>query len=270
MGGGEVADAGDDGAAAADAAVRAALGSVRCDDPADVAAACADASGSTVTSSSACRSGGRAAGLTAGQVDDALARLGKHVHRTQIGWESREVGGLVDFAVACCPGPGGVRTRWTSDLPLAEQAGQLIVAGCRVSGRTISEWPGYPLITKRDMPYRLVAFTEHEPDTATVGFEDLWPPSAASSKSPTTTRSAWCTCWRSASGSLRRIGRSGSCNQGHIGSGFEASNRSTQRPLLCRHLVAGTSWRNNVDTGSSPIPMIDRSGTGLTGLCRHR
>jgi len=31
-------------------------------------------------------------GLTAGQVDDALARLGKRVHRTDIGWESRQVG----------------------------------------------------------------------------------------------------------------------------------------------------------------------------------
>lgn len=112
-----------------------------------------------------------AAGLTAGQVDDALARLGKRVHRTQIGWESREVGGLVDFAIACYPGPGGVRTRWTSDLPLVEQADRLIGAGCRISGRAISERPGYPLITKRDMPYRLVAFTEHELDMATLGFE---------------------------------------------------------------------------------------------------
>ncbi len=57
------------------------------------------------------------AGLTAGQVDDALARLGKRVHRTDVGWESRQVGGLVDFTIACYPGPGGVRTRWTSDVP---------------------------------------------------------------------------------------------------------------------------------------------------------
>ncbi|WIB00296.1 hypothetical protein [Curtobacterium sp. MCBA15_012] len=111
------------------------------------------------------------AGLTAGQVDDALARLGKRVHRTDIGWESRKVGGLVDFAIACYPGPGGVRTQWTSDLPLPEQAERLISAGCRISGRAISELPGYPLITKRDMPYRLVAFTEHELDMATLGFE---------------------------------------------------------------------------------------------------
>ncbi len=41
------------------------------------------------------------AGLTAGQVDDGLARLGKRVHRTDIGWESRQVGGLVDFVIAC-------------------------------------------------------------------------------------------------------------------------------------------------------------------------
>jgi len=111
------------------------------------------------------------AGLTAGQVDDALARLGKRVHRTPIGWESRQVGGLVDFAIACYPGPGGVRTRWTSDLPLVEQAERLISAGCRISGRAISDRPGYPAISKRDMPYRLIAFTEDELDMAALEFE---------------------------------------------------------------------------------------------------
>ncbi|WIE62244.1 hypothetical protein DEI97_003615 [Curtobacterium sp. MCLR17_032] len=111
------------------------------------------------------------AGLTAGQVDDALARLGKRVHRTDIGWESRQVDGLVDFAIACYPGPGGVRTRWTSDLTLVEQAERLISAGCRISGRASSERPGYPAIRKRQMPYRLVAFTEQEVDMAALGFE---------------------------------------------------------------------------------------------------
>ncbi|MDR6573528.1 MULTISPECIES: hypothetical protein [unclassified Curtobacterium] len=111
------------------------------------------------------------AGLTPGQVDDALARLGKRVHRTDIGWESRQVGGLVDFAIACYPGPGGVRTRWTSDAPLVEQAKRLISAGCRISGRAISQRPGYPAISKREMPYRLVAFTEHEVDMGSLGFE---------------------------------------------------------------------------------------------------
>ncbi len=111
------------------------------------------------------------AGLTPGQVDDALARLGKRVHRTDIGWESRQVGGLIDFAIACYPGPGGVRTRWTSDLPLIEQAERLIAAGCRISGRAISDRPGYPAISKRDMPYRIVAFTEQEVDMAALGFE---------------------------------------------------------------------------------------------------
>jgi hypothetical protein len=111
------------------------------------------------------------AGLTAGQVDDAIARLGKRVHRTDIGWESREVGGLIDFAIACYPGPGGVRTRWTSVLPLVEQAERLIDAGCRISGRAISERPGYPATSRRKMPYRLVAFTEHELDITALGFE---------------------------------------------------------------------------------------------------
>ncbi|PZF09949.1 hypothetical protein DEJ25_13260 [Curtobacterium sp. MCPF17_011] len=111
------------------------------------------------------------AGLTPGQVDDALARLGKRVHRTPIGWESRQVGGLVDFAIACYPGPGGVRTRWTSDLPLVEQAERLIGVGCRISGRAISGRPGYPAISKREMPYRLVAFAENELDMAALGFE---------------------------------------------------------------------------------------------------
>lgn len=111
------------------------------------------------------------AGLTAGQVDDALARLGKRVHRTDIGWESRQVGGLVDFAIACYPGPGGVRTRWTSHLPLIEQAERLISAGCRISGRAISDRSGYPAISKREMPYRVVAFTEQEVDMVVLGFE---------------------------------------------------------------------------------------------------
>ena len=111
------------------------------------------------------------AGLTPGQVDDALARLGKRVHRTDIGWESRKVGGVIDFAIACYPGPGGVRTRWTSDLPLVEQAERVISAGCRISGRAISERSGYPAISKREMPYRLVAFTEQEIDMASLGFE---------------------------------------------------------------------------------------------------
>jgi len=111
------------------------------------------------------------AGLTPGQVDDALARLGKRVHRTDIGWESRQVGGLVDFDIACYPGPGGVRTRWTSELPLVKQAERLISAGCRISGRAISERPGYPAIGKRQMPYRVVAFTEQEVDLTTLGFE---------------------------------------------------------------------------------------------------
>jgi len=111
------------------------------------------------------------AGLTPGQVDDALARLGKRVHRTDSGWESRLVSGLVDFAIACYPGPGGVRTRWTSDLPIIEQAERLIEAECRISGRAISDRPGYPAISKRKMPYRVVAFTEHEVDMAALGFE---------------------------------------------------------------------------------------------------
>jgi hypothetical protein len=111
------------------------------------------------------------AGLTPGQVDDALARLGKRVHRTDIGWEARQVGGLIDFAIACYPGPGGVRTRWTSDLPLIEQAERLISAGCRISGRAISERPGYPAIRTREMPYRVVAFTEDLVDMAALGFE---------------------------------------------------------------------------------------------------
>ncbi|MBP1301446.1 hypothetical protein [Curtobacterium sp. 1310] len=67
-------------------------------------------------------------------------------------------------------GPGGVRTRWTSDLPLAEQAERLISAGCRISGRAISDRPGYPAISKRQMPYRVVAFTEEEVDMAALGF----------------------------------------------------------------------------------------------------
>ncbi|WP_336697689.1 hypothetical protein [Curtobacterium sp. USHLN213] len=111
------------------------------------------------------------AGLTPGQVDDALARLGKRVHRTDIGWESRKIGGLIDFAIACYPGPGGVRTRWTSDRPLVEQAERLIGAGCRISGRAISDRPGYPAISRREMPYRLVAFTEHEVEMTALGFE---------------------------------------------------------------------------------------------------
>jgi hypothetical protein len=111
------------------------------------------------------------AGLTPGQVDDGLARLGKRVHRTDIGWESRKVGGLVDFVIACYPGPGGVKTRWTSDLPLVEQAERLINAGCRISGRAISDRPGYPAISKREMPYRLVAFTEQEVDMVALCFE---------------------------------------------------------------------------------------------------
>ncbi|WFR67973.1 hypothetical protein P9139_06320 [Curtobacterium flaccumfaciens] len=111
------------------------------------------------------------AGLTPGQVDDALARLGKRVHRTDIGWESRKIGGLIDFAIACYPGPGGIRTRWRSDLPLNEQAERLISADCRISGRAISDRPGYPAITKREMPYRLVAFTEHEVDMTNLGFK---------------------------------------------------------------------------------------------------
>jgi hypothetical protein len=77
----------------------------------------------------------------------------------------------VDFAIACYPGPGGVRTRWTSELPLVEQAQRLISAGCRISGRAVSDRPGYPAISKREMPYRLVAFTEHEIDMAALNFE---------------------------------------------------------------------------------------------------
>ncbi|WP_412161659.1 hypothetical protein [Curtobacterium flaccumfaciens] len=110
-------------------------------------------------------------GLTAGKVDDALARLGKRVHRTDIGWEARQIGGLIDFAIACYPGPGGVKTRWTSNLPLTEQAERLISVGCRISGRAISERSGYPAISRHEMPYRLVAFTEHELDMTALGFE---------------------------------------------------------------------------------------------------
>lgn len=54
---------------------------------------------------------------------------------------------------------------------MKEQAERLISAGCRISGRAISDRPGYPKITKRAMPYRLVAFTEHELDMTTLGFE---------------------------------------------------------------------------------------------------
>jgi hypothetical protein len=112
-----------------------------------------------------------ATGLTPGQVDDALARLGKRVHRTATGWESRQIGGLIDFAIACYPGPGGIRTRWTSNLPLPDQAARLIRAGCRISGRAIADRPGYPSITRRPTPYALVAFTQRELDMASLGFE---------------------------------------------------------------------------------------------------
>ncbi|PZF02813.1 hypothetical protein DEJ01_09815 [Curtobacterium sp. MCLR17_040] len=118
-------------------------------------------------------------GLTPGQIDDALARLGKRVHRTDIGWESRKIGGLIDFAIACYPGPGGIRTRWRSDLPLPEQAERLIAAGCINSGRSISDRPGYPAITKRPTPYRLVAFSRDEVDMTGLGFESEGPTAAS-------------------------------------------------------------------------------------------
>jgi len=110
--------------------------------------------------------------LTPGQVDEALARLGKRVHRTSIGWESREVGGLIDWCIACYPGPGGIRTRWRSGLSVAEQADRLIGAGCLISGRGISSRPGYPAITfGKTTPYRLVAFTANKIDMVSLGFE---------------------------------------------------------------------------------------------------
>lgn len=114
----------------------------------------------------------RRGGLTPLQVDNALARLGKRVHRLSIGWESREVGGLVDWSIACYPGPGGIRTRWRSDLPVAEQAERLIGAGCLISGRGFSSRPGHPAITVgKTTPYRLVAFAANEIDMASLGFE---------------------------------------------------------------------------------------------------
>jgi hypothetical protein len=54
---------------------------------------------------------------------------------------------------------------------LPEQAQRLITAGCLISGRTISDRPGYPSITKRPTPYRLVAFSPVEVDMASLRSE---------------------------------------------------------------------------------------------------
>jgi hypothetical protein len=110
-------------------------------------------------------------GFTPGQVDDALARLGKRVHRTSIGWESRIVGSLVDWSIACYPGPGGNRTVWHSPLPVQEQADQLIEAGCVISGRWAAEHhSSFTASSPAGMPYRLVAYAPREIDMASLGF----------------------------------------------------------------------------------------------------
>ncbi len=99
-----------------------------------------------------------------------LARLGKRVHRTDIGWESRQVGGP-----------------WTSPSPATQDqaaSGPVGPPTCHSSSRrngssaqaaasqaAPSDRPGYPAISKRDMPYRVVAFTEQQVDMAALGFE---------------------------------------------------------------------------------------------------
>jgi len=40
----------------------------------------------------------------------------------------------------------------------------------RAGGRAISDRPGYPAISKRNMPYRFVAFNRQEVDMAALGF----------------------------------------------------------------------------------------------------
>jgi hypothetical protein len=110
-------------------------------------------------------------GFTPGQVDDALARLGKRVHRTSIGWESRTVGGLVDWNIACYPGCGGIGGLWHSPLPVQERAERLIEAGCLISGRWAAEHrSSFSPPAPAGMPYRLVAYAPGEIDMAALGF----------------------------------------------------------------------------------------------------
>ena len=111
-------------------------------------------------------------GFMPGQVDDALARLGKRVHRTSIGWESRQVGGLVDFSIACYPGVGGIRARWRSALPIQHQAEVLIGAGCLMSGRWATERDASRFRPDHvPPPFRLVAYAPGEIDMPGLGFE---------------------------------------------------------------------------------------------------
>lgn len=105
-------------------------------------------------------------GLTRGQVGDALARLGEHVHHTRLGWEARNMFDLIDWAIAAYPGPGGVRTRWKRADSIDAQADDLIAAGGMMSDLWAAHqsWPRVP-------PHRLVAYFAEHPDMPALGFE---------------------------------------------------------------------------------------------------
>lgn len=105
-------------------------------------------------------------GIPADDVRAAMPALGKYVFHTPIRWEAADLPGLVDWALAAYPGPGGVRTCWRRGDTIDEQADQLIALGGLMSDRWAAHQSGVLV-----PPNRLTAFFARHPDMAALGYE---------------------------------------------------------------------------------------------------
>ncbi len=110
-------------------------------------------------------------GLSPGQVDDGLARLGKRVHRTDIGWEVTAGGRPRRLHYRLLPRAGrrsdpvDVRAAAHRAGGPAHRSGLPHLRPCHLRQARL------PRHQQKKMPYRVVAFTEQKVDMAALGFE---------------------------------------------------------------------------------------------------
>lgn len=108
------------------------------------------------------------ADLTRLQVEDSFSVLEEMLRPFNDGWEAKKSDDLLDWILACYPGPGGLSTYWKSDLSLDEQAQRIRdFADVRLSGT----WAAAQQRVNDIEPTSITAFARTATDLDPLGFQ---------------------------------------------------------------------------------------------------
>jgi hypothetical protein len=108
---------------------------------------------------------GEQTGLSADTLKQTLHVLADELTDTALGVEAWRPLDLIDWCIACYPGPGGIRTRWRRDDSLDEQAEDLHASGCVAADR----WAGHEG-SHGVRSETLTVYAHRNPDMAALGF----------------------------------------------------------------------------------------------------